>query len=691
MYFGVDYHPEHWVFPYAGTKDNPEARWEEDARLMAEAGVNVIRFGEYVWGICEREEGKFEFDWMLRLMDVMKKHGIKVVLCTPTAAPPIWLTRKHPEVLPVDENGLPHHEGTRHAACLNSGVFWDYSKRIVTELAKATGGHEQLVAWQIDSGVGGHTTEFSFNEETRNDWHAWLQAKYETVENLNDCMGGRFWGQLVNDFSEVPMPQRAPTVHNPALVLDWMRFSSDTIVAYIKMQADLLKELTPGKPVTTMMRALSRHYDHFDVAETLDFTSLDSYATIKSKPAENAMEVDILRSLKKENCLLPDGSHKGFWVMEQKAGNVNWQKVNSLVRPGVVRLFTYQLISRGCDGVLFFFWRQPRIGSEKFYGGVLSHTGKGDTRIYREIKQIGEEIKLLDPIIKGSEVKAETCILYTHDNAWSLKQGMQPTQDFDLRNHMLMFYSALHDRNIPVEFARPTDDLSKYKLVIAPSLHQLAWGEADRLKLYVQNGGTLVGTFNSGMVDEHHIAPDDGFPLGMTDLFGLEVVEFDPIPSDSENHLHMKADFPTSHLHPAKVWCDLIEPRECKVMATFAKDFYAGRPAMTINEFGLGKAIYIGTMSHLYFYLDLVTWLRQECQLFPLLRVPEGVEVSLRQRDDTRIYFLLNHQNNPVRLQFYKPVHDYLTGNTFQGSYDLPPHGVLVIDERSDDGEGGVA
>lgn len=691
MYFGVDYHPEHWVFPYAGTKDNPEARWEEDARLMAEAGVNVIRFGEYVWGICEREEGKFEFDWMLRLMDVMKKHGIKVVLCTPTAAPPIWLTRKHPEVLPVDENGLPHHEGTRHAACLNSGVFWDYSKRIVTELAKATGGHEQLVAWQIDSGVGGHTTEFSFNEETRNDWHAWLQAKYETVENLNDCMGGRFWGQLVNDFSEVPMPQRAPTVHNPALVLDWMRFSSDTIVAYIKMQADLLKELTPGKPVTTMMRALSRHYDHFDVAETLDFTSLDSYATIKSKPAENAMEVDILRSLKKENCLLPDGSHKGFWVMEQKAGNVNWQKVNSLVRPGVVRLFTYQLISRGCDGVLFFFWRQPRIGSEKFYGGVLSHTGKGDTRIYREIKQIGEEIKLLDPIIKGSEVKAETCILYTHDNAWSLKQGMQPTQDFDLKNHMLMFYSALHDRNIPVEFARPTDDLSKYKLVIAPSLHQLAWGEADRLKLYVQNGGTLVGTFNSGMVDEHHIAPDDGFPLGMTDLFGLEVVEFDPIPSDSENHLHMKADFPTSHLHPAKVWCDLIEPRECKVMATFAKDFYAGRPAMTINEFGLGKAIYIGTMSHLYFYLDLVTWLRQECQLFPLLRVPEGVEVSLRQRDDTRIYFLLNHQNNPVRLQFYKPVHDYLTGNTFQGSYDLPPHGVLVIDERSDNGEGEVA
>ncbi|MDC0268133.1 beta-galactosidase [bacterium] len=682
MYFGVDYHPEHWVYPYAGSVENPEARWQEDARLMAEAGVNVVRFGEYVWGICEQEEGVFDFQWMHRLMDIMKEHEIKVVLCTPTAAPPLWLTRKHPEILPVDENGLLLHDGTRHAACLNSGVFWEYSKRIVSKLAEAIGKHEQLIAWQIDSGVGGHATEFSFNEETGRDWHAWLEAKYGTIDQLNNAMGTRFWGQLVRRFEEVPMPKRAPTLHNPALVLDWMRFSSDTIVAYIRMQATLLREITPGKPVTTMMRALSRHYDHFDVAEVLDFTSLDSYATIKSKPAENAMEVDILRSLKKQECQTPDEDNQGFWVMEQKAGNVNWQSVNSLVRPGVVRLFTYQLISRGCDGILYFFWRQPRIGSEKFYGGILSHTGKGDTRTYLEIKQIGEEIRLLEPIIKGSEVKAETCILYSHDNDWSLKQGMQPTQEFKLREHIQLFHSALHDLNIPVDFARPTDDLSSYKLVIAPSLHQLAWGEADRLKLYVQNGGTLVGTCNSGLVDEHHIVPTDGFPLGMTDLFGLEVVEFDPLPVDQENHLHMKAGFPSTHMHPARLWCDIIEPAECKIMATFAKDFYAGRPALTRNTFGLGKAVYIGTMSHLPFYLDLITWLRQECQLSSLMRVPEGVEVSMRQRDNSKIYFLLNHQSSPVRIQFYQPVHDYLTGSTLQGGHDLPPHGVLVIDER---------
>ncbi|HVR35523.1 MAG TPA: beta-galactosidase [Methylomirabilota bacterium] len=682
MYFGVDYHPEHWVYPYAGTKDKPEARWERDAQLMVAAGINVVRMGEFVWGLCEPEEGRFDFSWLNRAMDLMQSAGIKVVLATPTAAPPLWLSKKHPEILPLDERGLPLREGTRHACCMNSNLFWEYSRKIVTAMATTLGNHPQLIAWQIDNGIGGHTTEYSFNEESRKDWHAWLKVKYETIGHLNQCMGTRFWSQIVTDWDQVPMPMKAPTVHNPALVLDWMRFSSDTIIAYMKMQADILHEITPDAPVTTNLRALSRHFDHFDLAEVLDFISVDSNATIKSKSAENACEVDMMRSLKKEGIRTPDGD-EGFWVIEQKAGNVNWQDVNSLVRPGVVRLFTYQLLSRGASGVLYFFWRQPRIGSEKFYGGVLTHDGRGDNRVYREISQIGEEIKLLAPVLRGTRVVADACILYSHDNHWSMKQPMQPNLHFKLREHIQLFHSALHDRNMAVDFARPTEDLSKYKLVFAPSLQLLAGGEADLLKLYVQNGGTLVATCNTGLVDEHHIAPDSGYPHDMTDLFGMQVQEFDPIPPDEENHLAFKGTFPASHLHPARLWCDLIEPGECQVLGTYARDFYAGKPAITMNTFGLGRAIYIGTMSHQFFYYDLVAWLRQLCGLHPLLKVPDTVEVSMRQKDDTRIYFLLNHQSSPVRITFYKPMHDFLTGNTFTGTYDLPPHGVLVLDEKS--------
>jgi beta-galactosidase len=682
MYFGVDYHPEHWVYPYAGTPENPEARWERDAQLMVAAGVNVVRMGEFCWGLYEREEGQFDFEWMRRALDVMKLHEIKVVLGTPTAAPPVWLARKHPEILPFDEEGRQLHEGTRHAYCMNSDVYWSYARKIVTAVAQNLGGHPQLIAWQIDNGIGGHKTEFSFNDESSRDWQAWLRAKYETLDRLNDSLGLRFWGQIVTRWEDVPMPRNAPTVHNPALVLDWMRFSSDTCVAFVKMQADLLHELTPGIPVTTNLRALSRHYDHFDMAENLDFVSLDSYATLKHRPSENAVEHDIMRSLKKSGIRTPDGQD-GFWVIEEKAGNVNWQDYNALLRPGVVRLFTYQLISRGATGVLYFFWRPPRIGSEKFYGGVLSHDGKGDNRVYREISQIGEEIKLLAPVLKGTKPVAEACILYSHPNEWKLKQPQQHTKHFKLWDHVMLFYNAFHDRNVPVDFARPTEDLSRYRIVIAPSLHLLEGGEADLLKLYVQNGGTLVGTFNTGLVNEHDIAPDTGFPGDLTDLFGLEVQEFDPLPPEEENHLVFKGAFPTSHLHSARIWCDLIEPRECQVLATYTKDFYAGRPAMTLNTYGLGKAAYIGTMCQQPFYYDLVTWLRQLCNVSPLLKVPDTVEVSMRQKDDTKIYFLLNHQGSPVRITFYKPMHDYLTGNTFTGNYDLPPHGVLVLDEHA--------
>jgi beta-galactosidase len=681
MYFGVDYYPEHWVYPYAGTPDDPEARWRTDIELMLEAGVNVVRMGEFAWGLYEPEEGQFQFDWMRRAMNLFQQAGIKVVLGTPTAAPPVWLAKKHPEILPVDEKGLARHEGTRRAYCVNSGVYWEYTQKIVRALASDLGQHPTLVAWQIDNGFGGHTTEISYNEETRKDWHAWLKAKYETIDRLNDFLGLNFWTQRVTRFEDVPMPMHSPYEHNPALVVDWHRFSSDTLVAYARMQAELLREMTPDIPVTHNLRALSRSFDHFDMAEVLDFVSLDSNAAIHSRSSELACDIDIMRSLKKSNIRTPNGDI-GFWVIEQKAGNVNWQKVNSLVRPGVVRLFTHQLVSRGACGVLYFLWRQPRIGSEKFYGGVLSHDGSTNTRAYREVKQIGQELKRLTPVLKDTRVVADACILFSHENDWHLRYTAQLNDALRYREHIQLFYNALHDRNIPVDFARPTEDLSKYKIVFAPSLSLLAGGEADLLKLYVQNGGTLVATFNTGLVDEHHIAPDSGFPHDLTDVFGLEVREFDPLPPGEENHLTFRAGFPATHLHPGRVWCDIIEPKGCNVLGTYSKDFYAGKPAMTINQFGEGKAVYLGTMSHQHFYNDLVTWLRNLCNLHPLLKVPDTIEVSMREKDGQRIYFLLNHQNTPVRLHFYKPMHDFLSGNNFTGSYDLPPHGVLVLDEQ---------
>ncbi len=688
MFFGVDYYPEQSVYPYGGDAEHPEAAWEQDAELMAKTGLNVVRIGEFSWGICEPEEGKYDFDWLRRVMDIMGQHDIKVVLGTPTAAPPIWLARKHPEILPVDEHGLLKREGTRRAVCLSSDVYWDYSKRIVSAMAKALGDHSQLIAWQIDNSIGGNDTELSYNDATREEWHLWLGAKYKTVEKLNELLGLRFWGQTVTSFDQVPMPMRAPSVHNPALLLDWNRFSSDTMVQFVRMQAEILREHC-SQPVTVTMRGFLRKFDHFDMAEAVDFVSIESNVALKTKTTELACDIDMLRSLKKDDIVTPDGD-TGFWAMEQKVGQSELQDTKSAVRPGLVRLFTYQLISRGATGILYFRWQQPRIGPEKFHSAIIRRHGE-TSRMLKEISQISEEVKMLAPAIKDTKVVADVCILYTHDNEWALQQSIQPNKLFDLREHVQLIYNALHDRNIQVDFARPTDGLGKYKIVFAPSLQLLGDGEADRLKLYVQNGGTLVSTFNTALVNQNHMGPDTPYPGNLSDLFGMEVLEFDAIPPGEDNHLTFKGTFPTSHLHPAKIWCDIIEPKGCQVLAVFAKDFYAGRPAVTMNTFGLGRAIYIGTMSHQHFYNDMIGWLRQLCSLQPLLKVPENIEVSMREKEGTRVFFLLNHQNSPVRIQFYKPMHDFLTGNTFSGNYDLPPHGVLVLDEHPEIKTAGVS
>jgi beta-galactosidase len=683
MYFGVDYYPEQWVYPYAGTAEEPEAQWELDASLMVKAGFNVVRIGEFTWGLCEPAPGKYDFSWLQRVMDIMQRHGIQVVLATPTAAPPLWLTQQHPDILPITADGTVLHDGTRRACCLNSDLYWNAAKQIVQQMATALGKHPQLIAWQIDNALGGHATESSFNEASRMEWHNWLKLKYETIERLNDRLGLRHWGQVVTDWDQVPMPMKAPTDHNPALVSDWQRFSSDTIIAFVRMQAAALHELTPSIPVTTNLRPFANIYDHFDLAEALDFVSIRSTAAVKMKFSETACDLDMMRSLKKTGINTPEGD-AGFWVMEQKAGQTSFQDVNALIRPGVLRKFTYQLISRGATGILYFLWRPSRIGTEKFHGAVLPHHLEGSQRIFKEISQIGEELKLLAPALKDTKVVADVCILYSHDNDWALQQPNQPNKHFSLRDHIQLIYNAFHDRNIPVDFARPSDDLFNYKLVVAPSLHMLSAGEADRLKLYVQNGGTLLGTFNTGLVNSSQTAPTTGYPGDLTELFGLEVLEFDMLQPNEENHLIFKGSFPTSHLHVAKLWCDIIEPMGCQILATYAKDFYAGKPAVTLNPYGLGKAIYIGTQSQQFFYQDLVLWLRQTCGIQSLLKVPDNIEVSMRQKAGMRVYILINHQSTPVRIQFYKPMHDFLTGSTFSGNYDMPPHGILVLDEQPD-------
>ena len=302
MYFGVDYHPEQWVFPYGGSAENPEAEWLHDVELMVKAGINVVRIGEFTWGLCEPEDGKFDFTWLNRVMDILGQAGIQVVLATPTAAPPIWLTEKHPEILPLDEHGRVKHAGTRRAVCLNSEAFWNHSKRIVEEMAKALGPHPQLIAWQIDNGLGGNFTEAAFNEASSLDWHGWLEAKYRNHQAAERNDGSASLGPGGHPLgSGADADARARPLHNPALVLDWKPVLQRHHCA-VRQNASRGAARSDARPPGDDEPARPHHrFDHFDLAEAIDFVSIESTAAIKAKPSEIACEIDMLRSLKKED------------------------------------------------------------------------------------------------------------------------------------------------------------------------------------------------------------------------------------------------------------------------------------------------------------------------------------------------------------------------------------------------------
>lgn len=680
MHVGVSYHPELWVHPPVGSQQDPEAHWREDAKLMVDAGVSVVRLGARCWGTCEPSDGNFEFGWLQRAMDILAEHGLKVVLVTPTAVPPPWLIQKHPEILHPHTTAVRKHPSETCTVCLNSDVYWDLAKRIVTQMANALGKHPNLIAWQIDNVHGDQRLELSFNEDSKRDWHFWLEAKYETIERMNNLLGLRWSGQIVRDWKQVPVPAQPQPTYNPALELDWTRFCSDTIVQFVKMQADVLREITPDIPITTAIPASGTKVDHFDLADVVDFVSGTIEPDDTETAVDSAIHLDRIRSLKRAGGKCP-ANLPGFWVILEHPSRARHGQIHAPLRPGLLRTLAYQCIGHGANTVVFMPWRQPRIGPEKFLGGVLPHHVRRENRTYREVAQLGEEFKLLAPALKNTTINAQVAILYTFDNQWATDLARFHSKHLLQDQHIRLFYEAFHEKNIPVDFARPLDDLARYKLVIAPSLHLLAGAEADALKLYVQNGGVLVTTCNTGLVDEHHMAPETGFPMEITDLLGLEVLEFDLLGPDEENHLIFKGEFPASQMHPGRHWCDVIEPKDCEVLATFASSFYAGRPAMTMNRYGLGRAIHIGTVSHRPFYHDLVKWLRELCNIQPTIKTPEAVEICIRESQDSRIYIVINRGEAPARIQFIGRMEDLITGAAIAGTYDLPPFGVLVAKE----------
>lgn len=645
--YGGDYNPEQW----------PEEVWPEDVRLMREAGVGLVTVGVFSWALLEPAEGRYEFGWLDRVLDLLHDGGIQVDLATATASPPPWLARAHPEMLPVTADGTRLWPGSRQAYCPSSPVFRAAATALARGLAERYHSHPALAMWHVGNEYGAHVAR-CWCDVSAQAFREWLGRRYGDVDALNAAWGTAFWSQRYGDLAEVLPPRSTPAQANPAQLLDFARFSSDELLACYTGERDVLRELSPGVPVTTnFMVPMVGSVDLHRWAGEVDVVANDHYLTVADPEAhlELALGGDVCRGL----------SGGAPWLlMEHSTSAVNWQPRNVAKQPGQMRRNSLAHVARGADGVLFFQWRASRAGAEKWHSALLPHAGT-DSRIWREVVQLGADLRALAGV-QGSRVHADVALLWDWECDWATGQGSLPSVDVTYLDAVRRWYSALWHRGITVDAVHPSADLSGYRLVLAPSLYLVDDPCAAALTTYVEGGGHLAVGYFSGLVDQHDRIRPGAYPGAFRDVLGLWIEEFFPLLQDQRVHL--------SGGGQASVWTELVHPAGAQVLDSFLDGPVAGGPAVTRHTHGRGVGWYVATRPDASTLAALLGRICEQAGVAPVVPgLPAGVEAVRRGRH----LFVLNHLDREVAVATHGI--EVLTGAEVTDTLELPPGGVGVV------------
>ena len=630
--YGGDYNPEQW----------PESVWVEDARLMQAAGVNFISLGIFAWAKLEPEPGRYDFTWLDRIVELLWQHGISLCFATATASPPAWFSRLHPEGLAVGRSGDRFTHGSRQHYCPNSVAYREASVRLITKLAERYGRHPAVALWHINNELGCHINA-CYCEVCAAEFRAWLQRRYGSLGALNEAWGTVFWSQTYGDWSEIQLPHRTPTLGNPTHCLDHQRFVSYGLRAILLAETSAIRAVVPDAKVTTNGVFTMKPTDYRDWFQHCDVAALDCYPDPSLGLVESragAFCNDHYRGFK-------DGLP--FILMEQVTSQVNWRATNVLKQPGQMRVLSYSAVAHGADGVMFFQWRASRAGAEKFHGALLPHAG-ADTRVYREVVQLGRELRSLSAIT-GARTPARVAILQSWENHWALELPSKPAT-FDYGRTLSEFHAPLWNQNIALDVISPDGPLSRYGVLIAPVLYVISSQQAAALRSFVEQGGTLVLTYFSGIVNEHDHVQLGGYPALLKDVLGLVVEEWQPIPPEARNGLRLTGSAPDAPAVPCRFFSEVVHLQGAEALACFTEDFLAGGPALTRHRFGRGEAYYWATQPDPAF---LGTWLRDLLAARGInapIRADIGVEACVRRGDREEFLFVINHQRTTASVTY---------------------------------------
>ena len=660
MYYGADYYPEHW----------PRERWATDARLMQEAGINLVRLAEFSWAKLEPHEGSYDFSWLDEALELLGRHGIHAVLGTPTATPPAWLCQQYPEIMAVERDGRRVTFGMRRQYCPTNETYRALSKRIVTAMAEHYAANPGVIGWQVDNEFGGHLAR-CYCPSCLRAFQEWARARYGSLEALNAAWGTAFWSHVYTSWSQIPLPWSTTPVSNPCLELDFWRFASDQWVSYQQVQLDILRALCPEHGITTNFMGFGfQDINYYDLARPLDFVAWDNYPVgTANDPAAAALSHATMRGLKS----MP------FWIMEQQAGPSGWQTISRAPKPGQLRLWAYQSIAHGADAIVFFRWRSCQFNTEEYWHGILDHDGKPRRR-YTEVRQMGQELARLGDCLVGANSPKAVAMLLSYDDSFAFH--LQPNAEgFSYPELFLNYFRAFHRLGIPVDVISPEADLSPYRLVIAPTLYVLPESWAANLYRYVEGGGNLVIGARSGVKDVSNRVVNMPLPGLLRELCGIKVLEYDALGRAVGSAIRFEPGTIESAdvLCPVHTWCDIIDPLDAEVIARYAEEYYAGQPAITRNRFGKGSVVYVGVMGGNQLCGALAAWLIGQAQLRPLLATPSGVEVAARESNGVTYLFVLNHTDAEQIVDLPYPCTDLISERRCHGQCALPAREALIL------------